>query len=131
MKNKYLVINAGSSSLKFSLYEMPSGNEIVNGYVEKIGKDDSFYTLKFAEQKLEKQKFIKDPSFSYHKICYNPNVRYFHFFQQHHFKGDFHETHLQNQHEFQILPEPQAFAAHGIARSPTDAFSRCRRGQSD
>ena len=54
MKEKYLVINAGSSSLKFSLYDMPEANEIVNGYVEKIGKDDSFYTLKFNGEKQEK-----------------------------------------------------------------------------
>lgn len=58
MKNKYLVINAGSSSLKFSLYEMPSYKEIVNGYIEKIGKTDSFYTLKFDEQKVEKKMII-------------------------------------------------------------------------
>ena len=60
MNNKFLVINAGSSSLKFSLYEMPKGNEIVNGYVEKIGKEDSFYTLKFNGQKVEKQKSISN-----------------------------------------------------------------------
>ena len=47
MKEKFLVINAGSSSLKFSLYEMPETKEIVNGYVEKIGNQDSFYTLKY------------------------------------------------------------------------------------
>ena len=55
---KYLVINAGSSSLKFSLYEMPDYNEVVNGYIEKIGKEDSFYTLKFSENKIEKQQKI-------------------------------------------------------------------------
>lgn len=58
MKEKYLVINAGSSSLKFSLYDMPEANEIVNGYVEKIGKDDSFYTLKFNGEKVEKHSAI-------------------------------------------------------------------------
>ena len=35
MKEKFLVINAGSSSLKFSLYELPAKKELVNGYVEK------------------------------------------------------------------------------------------------
>ena len=58
MKEKYLVINAGSSSLKFSLYNMPGTEEIVNGYIEKIGNQDSFYTLKFADQKVEKSKVI-------------------------------------------------------------------------
>ena len=58
MKEKYLVINAGSSSLKFSLYEMPSHQEIVNGYIEKIGNEDSFYTLKFDGKKVEKSKVV-------------------------------------------------------------------------
>lgn len=52
MEEKYLAINAGSSSLKFSLSFMPSGQEIVNGVVEKIGQDDAFYTLKFGDRKL-------------------------------------------------------------------------------
>lgn len=54
MEEKYLVINAGSSSLKFSLYNMPTGEEIINGYIEKIGKEDSFYTLKYNGEKTEK-----------------------------------------------------------------------------
>ena len=58
MNEKYLIINAGSSSLKFSLYEMPEGKEIVNGYVEKIGNQDSFYTLKYDDKKEEKTKII-------------------------------------------------------------------------
>ena len=58
MKEKYLIINAGSSSLKFSLYDMPEAKEIVNGYIEKIGKEDSFYTLKFNGKKVQKEKVI-------------------------------------------------------------------------
>ena len=58
MSEKYLTINAGSSSLKFSLYNMPETVEVVNGYIEKIGNDDSFYTLKYGGQKLEKKKII-------------------------------------------------------------------------
>jgi len=60
MNEKYLVINAGSSSLKLSLYDMPSCREIVNCYVEKIGNQDSFYTLKYNDKKLEKSKIIKN-----------------------------------------------------------------------
>ena len=59
MKEKYLIINAGSSSLKFSLYEMPGNTEIVNGYFEKIGKEDSFYTLKFSGEKADIIKEVK------------------------------------------------------------------------
>lgn len=62
MNEKYLVINAGSSSLKFSLYDMPESNEIVNGYVEKIGNSDSFYTLKYNGKKLKKDKVILNHS---------------------------------------------------------------------
>ena len=59
---KYLIINAGSSSLKFSLYEFNDGKEyeIVNGLVEKIGKDDSFYSFKTNEEKIEKSLLIKN-----------------------------------------------------------------------
>lgn len=57
---KYLVINGGSSSLKFSLYEKNSEKEIeiVNGYVEKIGLDDSFYSLTSCDKKIKKKKII-------------------------------------------------------------------------
>ena len=53
MDNKYLVINGGSSSLKFSLYNF-NKEEIVNGYIQKIGLEDSFYTLKYDGKKVEK-----------------------------------------------------------------------------
>ena len=53
MDNKYLVINGGSSSLKFSLYNF-NKEEIVNGYIQKIGLEDSFYTLKYDGKKIEK-----------------------------------------------------------------------------
>ena len=58
MKEKFLVINAGSSSLKFSLYSMPEAKEIVNGYIEKIGYLDSSYTLKYDGKKIEKNKIL-------------------------------------------------------------------------
>ncbi len=59
---KYAIVNAGSSSLKFSLYEVPEMKEIVNVLVEKIGESDSSYTLKYNGKKEEKQVFIKDHS---------------------------------------------------------------------
>lgn len=62
MENKYLIINGGSSSLKFSLYKIENDKEaeIVNGYIEKIGRPDSFYTLKSEAKKVEKQKVINN-----------------------------------------------------------------------
>lgn len=57
---KVLCVNAGSSSLKFQLYEMPAEISIISGYVEKIGAKDSFYTIKHEGKKDEKVKPIKD-----------------------------------------------------------------------
>lgn len=36
---KVLAINAGSSSLKFKMYEMPAEKVLIYGYIEKIGSD--------------------------------------------------------------------------------------------
>lgn len=64
MNEKYLAINAGSSSLKFSLFEvivtegLPREIELVNGIVEKIGDTDSSYTLKFNGKKVKQPKHI-------------------------------------------------------------------------
>lgn len=58
MNGKYLIINAGSSSLKVSLYDMPETKEIVNIYFERIGSQDSFYTLKCNGQKTKKSRVI-------------------------------------------------------------------------
>lgn len=60
MKEKYLVINAGSSSLKFSLYEMPDEIELVNGYVEKIGLPDSFWQIKINDTKERQIELIEN-----------------------------------------------------------------------
>lgn len=57
---KVLCVNAGSSSLKFQLYEMPAEISIISGYVEKIGAKDSFYTIKHEGKKTETTKQIKD-----------------------------------------------------------------------
>ena len=57
---KVLCVNAGSSSLKFQLYEMPAEIAIIGGYVEKIGAKDSFYTIKYEGKKTETKRLIKD-----------------------------------------------------------------------
>ena len=44
---KILSVNAGSSSLKFTLIEMPAQEVIASGYFEKIGLGGSFYTIKY------------------------------------------------------------------------------------
>lgn len=55
---KYLVINAGSSSLKFSLYDIDTMNVLMSGYFEKIGNKDSFYTLKINGEKEKVETYI-------------------------------------------------------------------------
>ena len=57
---KVLCVNAGSSSLKFQLYDMPAEISLIGGYVEKIGAKDSFYTIKHDGNKTETKKPIKD-----------------------------------------------------------------------
>jgi acetate kinase len=61
-KMKVLCVNAGSSSLKFQLYDMPAEISIIGGYVEKIGAKDSFYTIKFEGKKTETKREIRDHS---------------------------------------------------------------------
>ena len=51
---KILSVNAGSSSLKFQMYEMPEETVLISGVFERIGLDNSFYTIKLMEKKLRK-----------------------------------------------------------------------------
>ncbi|MDD3207826.1 MAG: acetate kinase, partial [Bacilli bacterium] len=44
---KILVVNAGSSSLKYKLYEMPEEEVICSGIAERIGHEDAIFRLKF------------------------------------------------------------------------------------
>ena len=62
MSEKYLVINGGSSSLKFSLYEMPSEKLISKGYIEKIGSKDSFWNIKYNGENISGASYLKDHS---------------------------------------------------------------------
>ena len=57
---KILSVNCGSSSLKFQAYEMPEEKVLISGYFEKIGLDDSFYTIKVNGEKFEKTVLVKD-----------------------------------------------------------------------
>ena len=57
---KVLSINAGSSSMKFTAYEMPEEEVLISGYIERIGIGDSFYTLKVNGDKVEKHVDVVD-----------------------------------------------------------------------
>ena len=50
--SKIMAINAGSSSLKFQLFEMPSECVITKGLVERIGMKDSVFTITVEDQKV-------------------------------------------------------------------------------
>ena len=57
---KLLCVNAGSSSLKFQLFEMPEEKVIISGYIEKIGSPDSFWNTKINGEKIRGEKFIQN-----------------------------------------------------------------------
>lgn len=48
-----MAINAGSSSLKFQLFEMPSERVITKGLVERIGMKDSIFTITVDDQNVK------------------------------------------------------------------------------
>ncbi|MBM7620590.1 acetate kinase [Bacillus tianshenii] len=50
--SKIIAINAGSSSLKFQLFEMPSENVITKGLVERIGLNDAVFTISVNGEKV-------------------------------------------------------------------------------
>ena len=52
---KIMSINAGSSSLKFSLFEMNTKGCIASGYFERVGLDGSFYTIKYNGEKIREE----------------------------------------------------------------------------
>lgn len=59
--SKTIAINAGSSSLKWQLYQMPEESVIAKGIVERIGLNDSIFTIKYGDgQKFEQILDIKD-----------------------------------------------------------------------
>ena len=59
---KILAVNAGSSSLKFQMYEMPEEKVLISGTFERIGIDGGFYTIKLNGEKIKKEKDLKDHS---------------------------------------------------------------------
>ena len=52
---KIMSINAGSSSLKFSLFDMDTNEVLVSGLFERIGIEGSAYTIKNSEFKIKQE----------------------------------------------------------------------------
>ncbi|EBP0011728.1 acetate kinase, partial [Salmonella enterica] len=60
MSYKIMAINAGSSSLKFQLLEMPQGDMLCQGLIERIGMANAQVTIKTPEQKWQESAPIAD-----------------------------------------------------------------------
>lgn len=57
---KLLSVNAGSSTLKFRLYEMPEETLIMKGQYERIGLEGSSYNLRIGDEKISALIELKD-----------------------------------------------------------------------
>ena len=61
-------VNAGSSSLKFQVFEMPSEKVLAKGLVERIGLNDSVFSIKVGDEKFEEISNIPDHSVAVQKL---------------------------------------------------------------
>lgn len=52
--SKIIAVNAGSSSLKFKLYEMPEERVVCSGIADRIGHEDGIFIIKKGSEKFEK-----------------------------------------------------------------------------
>lgn len=61
---KIMAVNAGSSSMKFQLLEMPEERVITSGLVERIGYDNAVFQIKVGNEKVSVTQEILD-----HKVA--------------------------------------------------------------
>ncbi len=59
---KILVLNSGSSSLKYQVIDMQTEETLASGYYERIGSDKGFLTHKVNGQKIKLENPVKDHS---------------------------------------------------------------------
>ena len=57
---KILVLNCGSSSIKYALYNMDDHSVVTSGGIEKIGLPDSFITIKVNGQKIKWEELVPE-----------------------------------------------------------------------
>ena len=60
MSMKVLVLNSGSSSIKFELFEMPEENPVAGGLLQKIGEEQSDLTCSIGGVKTSRQQRVAD-----------------------------------------------------------------------
>ena len=68
---KILAVNCGSSSLKFQMYEMPEENVLISGVFERIGIENSFYTIKINGEKIKKDTGWEP------KVSFEESIKYY------------------------------------------------------
>ena len=61
---KVISVNAGSSSLKFQLFDMPSEKVLTLGIAERVGMEMGIFTIKVNDEKITKELPIKN-----HKVA--------------------------------------------------------------
>ena len=66
--SKIIAVNAGSSSLKFQLYEMPNEEVLTSGIVERIGFEDAIFSIKVNDEKISKTLAVKDHTVAVHLL---------------------------------------------------------------
>ncbi|WP_188203828.1 acetate/propionate family kinase [Desemzia incerta] len=66
--SKTIAINAGSSSLKFTLFEMPEEQVISSGIIERIGLKDSIFTTKYNGEKYNTVEDIENHEIAIQKV---------------------------------------------------------------
>ncbi len=56
---KIMAINAGSSTLKWKLFEMPDKTTIASGMIDRLGTPKAVFKLKYNGKKIEREQAIK------------------------------------------------------------------------
>lgn len=72
---KVMAVNAGSSSLKYKLYEMPEEQVICSGIVERIGFEDAIFQIKYNGEKHQEIVPVKDHNVAV-KIVLDALIKY-------------------------------------------------------
>jgi acetate kinase len=57
---KVLVVNCGSSSIKYKLYDMTTEHELASGLVERVGTAEAAVTHRTGDAKFERQQALSD-----------------------------------------------------------------------
>src|SRR5690554_6462863 len=65
---KIIAVNAGSSSLKFQLLEMPNERMITSGLVERIGYENAVFKIEVNGEKVVTETNVPDHKVAVHLL---------------------------------------------------------------